>query len=118
MKNKFLAPVLFSVLAVCSTSAFSYSNGSKCADKETILAVKAGLVIDSLAGADGGHGIRVMFSNGNWVPTNGAYNLNDERGRALFAMLMTAMTTGKKVTTYDHFDGDTCNDFDEIIVWN
>lgn len=71
---------------------------------------------------DGGHAMWVAFRNvnsGDYVKIhpNNAYNLNDQRGKALFSLLTLSLTADKVLKVIDNHDTN-CRYFDEIRIYN
>jgi hypothetical protein len=101
------------LMLACSGQAIAGS--ARCFDHQGVVQINAGYVEIYGLGPDGGDAVYFKLENGQTFPLAAQYNLDWARGQALHKMLMTALTSGYKITGYDH-SGTLCDDIDEIAI--
>jgi hypothetical protein len=109
--------VLLFVLALGLWPLFSAQAQQMCFQDRRVVAVTIGQV-ELYMGADGGDAVYFRLDNNatRWYPLNKSFNLDHNRGQALYKMLMTAMAGGYRIRAYDHYY-PYCDDVDQIEIY-
>ena len=87
-----------------------------CFENQKVIAVNTGYVDIWGMGPDGGDAVYFALENGKYFPLSIYYNLDSARGQRLHSVLMTAFTSGFRITGHDHFGWVRCDDIDEIRI--
>ena len=99
-----------------SSTLLSAPAFASCFTNQTIEYVDIGYVDGRQKhGPDSGNAVVFKTSDGRVWPLNSSYNLNHDRGRALYSILQTALVTGLRVSGWDHH-GTRCDDIDQIRI--
>lgn len=104
----------YTTFVVFLFSSFQAFSGSDLCKNGYITDIDIGYVEGLRHGNNSGNAIDVKI-DGGWIPANNAYNLDDEKGKALYSMLKTAMIMRLKVRLYDSH-GTRCDDFDRVWI--
>ncbi|WP_057972702.1 hypothetical protein [Lysobacter antibioticus] len=109
----FAVALLFSASGACAAS--------QCFSDVQVVNVSLGYIDDDEVTVDSGNAVRFEFltSDGRryFTTLDWGLNLNDPVGRVMTQALQLAMTSGLRVTGYDHVGG-TCDDVQEIQLTN
>jgi hypothetical protein len=105
-------------LLLCAFS-FDASAAQNCFKDRRIVQVNTGYVAaGQRGGPDGGDAVLLRLDDGRSFPLNVHSNLDWPRGQALHRVAMTALAGRYRVDGWDHYDGSTCDDIDELVIRN
>ncbi len=113
---KMIFVTLYTALIVPLLVAPAWAKDPKvCVDRKEISRIIIGKTNRDIPDAQGdGNVIMVTFVGSDTVhPADVDYDLNNDRGKAFFAALQTAMAMRFPVTLIDH-SGTLCKDFDQV----